>query len=57
MTRKDYKMIAKAIVETFNETDMSADARLNLAWKLALEFALDNPNFDKQKFFEACSTD
>ena len=50
-------MIANAIRETFNETDMSADARLNLAWKLALEFALDNPNFDKQKFFEACSTD
>ena len=54
MTRKDYKMIANAIRETFNETDMSFNARMELMYKLEVEFKIDNPNFDRHKFYDAC---
>jgi len=47
MTKKDYKLIAKAIANT--------DCKSALVDELCREFKVDNPNnFDAYKFRQAC---
>jgi len=51
MTRKHYKMVASAISETRGELLISKRVLVN---KLITAFELDNPNFDYERFEEAC---
>jgi hypothetical protein len=48
MHKKDYELIAKVIKEN------RYDIKLVFINALAQELKVDNPNFDKMKFFEAC---
>lgn len=59
MTRKDYELIAKAlktqieISRTYGETDGEL-AVANIAYDLADALVIENPRFDKNRFFVAC---
>lgn len=51
-TKKDYEAIAKVIREQSNEEgDINRD---NLVGELSDYFEEDNPNFDRDLFYEAC---
>jgi hypothetical protein len=50
MSKKDYKLIAQAIADTWCD----ANAQLAIAESLAESLASDNPNFNKSKFLIAC---
>jgi hypothetical protein len=50
MSKKDYKLIAQAIADTWCD----AEAQKLIAESLAESLASDNPNFDKSKFLTAC---
>ena len=51
MTRKDYKMIAEIIRFINDETERARVAKLAAALIIEKD---TNPNFDKQKFLDAC---
>ena len=55
MTRKDYQLIAQAIVRTKKEvtTDKEKEAIDRLADELACRFEGENPSFNRNKFLEA----
>lgn len=60
MTRKDYKMIARAIRLQYNIAKMAdEDAAMlrirKIAGDMAHMFDEDNPRFDGDKFMEACA--
>ena len=46
MTRKDYILIAKAIQESTDKTE--------IAYAIATVLAADNPRFDRARFLAAC---
>jgi hypothetical protein len=50
MTRKHFVALAKALAEIENPT-----ARRNAAEKVAVALALDNPRFDRARFFKAAN--
>ena len=53
MTKKDYKIIAKAISQArLNIPDLLNVP--NLITQLSREFLRDNPRFDQNRFEEAC---
>ena len=61
MTRKDYKLIAKAISEAVNtySTERLATANPNevltlVTANLSHSLGEDNPRFDKARFWSAC---
>lgn len=63
MSRKDYETIALAFKNEvrhgngYGLSDRAATVKLalcNVAADLAHEFALDNTNFDRQRFLTAC---
>lgn len=61
MTRKDYVLLAEAIngvqQNWRGEDDLARLVRgavYNVAERIALELAKDNPRFDYRKFMEAC---
>lgn len=55
MTKKDYKAIAKAISETYNESDAGGRETLRLLVSaLNPVFHDDNFRFDEGRFSEAC---
>ena len=56
MTRKDYKVIAKAITDAMDNT--AQDAEPAVIWGTLVEVMADalqqdNPRFDAQKFYNA----
>ena len=56
MTRKDYETVAACLERALNAPDSprhEAQVR-DIAQRLALEFELDNPRFDGERFFVAC---
>lgn len=56
MTRKDYETVAACLERALNAPDSprhEAQVR-DIAQRLALEFELDNPRFDENRFFKAC---
>ena len=59
MTKKDFIVIAKAIKEhrEFAYSSHSCTALGELVYNLANEFILINPNFDRNRFLEACGVD
>ncbi len=50
MTRKGYEMFAKYI----KEEEAPLNVMRRLAVELAAMFKIDNPRFDKHKFYKAC---
>lgn len=48
MTRKDFNLIAQAV------RNMDVGIRLHAAYKLADELINSNPNFDRNRFIDAC---
>jgi len=60
MTRKHYRAIAEFIRNNTSEIDDDIHShfmfvpRNSLVFELANLFAADNPNFDRQKFLDAC---
>lgn len=55
MTRKDYGTVAACLERALNAPDSprhEAQVR-DIAERLALEFLLDNPRFDEERFFAA----
>lgn len=59
MTRKDYVATAKIINRYFDVADYHDGLHANihdfLIKPFSDMFAKDNPNFDAEKFFEACT--
>ena len=55
MTRKDYVAIAKVISSTPSDTLYEDMIRADIAHRLADYMEQDNPNFNRNKFIEACS--
>ena len=53
MTRKDYVKFAELISVVSDTKTMAIDGG-TLVVKLAHLFEEDNPNFDRNKFFDAC---
>ena len=53
MTRKDYIKIAELISDIADTKTMAIEGG-TLVVKLATIFQEDNPNFNRDKFFEAC---
>lgn len=56
MTRKDYETVAACLERALNAPDSPPDneaAVRDIAERLALEFLLDNPRFDEERFFAA----
>ena len=53
MTRKDYIKFAEVISDIADTKTMAIDGG-TLVIKLATIFKEDNPNFNKDKFFDAC---
>lgn len=54
MTKKHYEMVAK-ILKRENTRVGGDDGMIeSIATLLAIEFKLDNPNFDRTKFLKAC---
>lgn len=60
MTKKDYEKIAQVFrsLDQFTnyatETYSARDAWIDLRNRIATEFAIDNPRFDRQRFYDAC---
>ncbi len=58
MTRKDYVLIAEAIKRANeNWEGFAPEAALaieGLAKSLSVQLVIDNPNFDRARFLEAC---
>lgn len=54
MTKKDYIKIADVIRQNFDGTDLTELVLPTLAMDLAVVFASDNPQFDQDRFLEAC---
>lgn len=58
MTRKDYVLIAEALSVTFPDAgrwdETTAEAFKDLTDRLATIFKMDNANFDRARFLEAC---
>ncbi len=52
MTRKDYKLIARAL-----NALQSRPTIVQVVEALSAELAAQNPKFDKEKFFSACTRD
>ena len=55
MTRKDYVAIAKVISSVPSDTPAEDETRAAIAHGLADYMEYDNPNFNRNKFIEACS--
>ena len=55
MTKKDYIAIADAIKTTMWEDKADPATLVALIARLATAFAQDNPRFDAQRFFAACT--
>lgn len=54
MTRKDYQLIAAAIAETAARAEGFGDEIMeDFAETIADELQRDNPNFDRQRFYNA----
>ena len=53
MTRKDYIKIAELISDIADTKTMAIEGG-TLVVKLATIFQEDNPNFNRDKFFDAC---
>ena len=51
MTKKDYAIIAKAIANTYDISDIG---RASVANEIARALAADNPRFDRNRFLTAC---
>lgn len=51
MSRKDYEKFAQMMRQTDDLTD---EQRTTMANRMATVFALDNPNFSRTRFIEAC---
>lgn len=55
MTKKDYRIIAKAINKEYEYTHGDGVNNLdNVIMNLAFSFAKQNPRFDEQNFIDAC---
>lgn len=54
MTKKHFKAIAAIIDDVTHRPDMWCDSRV-LANCLADYFEVENPNFDREKWNEACN--
>ena len=54
MTRKDYRMIAKAISNSTLQLMNTHILKSELVCKLCDELKLDNDRFDRDKFIDAC---
>ena len=57
-TRQTYEMVAQCIRDVYNITPVdgvSNSVARAIADKLAVRFHLDNPNFDRDRFIEACT--
>lgn len=52
MTRKDYEMVAKAIMEWHVSENAECLPLLN---RLTAAFEKDNPRFDRERFVRACT--
>lgn len=66
MTKKDYELIADAILKTKehyhkNRKEISIEVMNDILFQLELILGdylyLDNPNFNSKKFIEACTYD
>lgn len=73
MTRKDYQLIANTIAQFNRDLAKDANGALTdtaraiisgeriasqtIAHRLSYEMRLDNPNFDRKRFIEACHLD
>lgn len=53
MTRKDYELIAKAVVKLREAGLYSGDCKM-VAEQLADSLITTNPRFDRDKFLQAC---
>lgn len=55
MTRKDYQVTARILY--LSKNDMPHGTYLDLVYNFADWFAEDNPNFNENKFVNACGLD
>lgn len=52
MSKKDYILIAKALIDTYNASDTSKEGMFYLLLsRLSFDFRRDNKNFDNTKFY------
>ena len=60
MTKKDYELIAQAISVEYQETnpdtnnDIEAQTIVTVTNRIADYLSMENPRFDRNKFFKAC---
>lgn len=54
MTRKDYKLIAKAFNDMSKVVRLEDTVALQIIEMLADDLQADNPRFDRARFLEAC---
>ena len=54
MTKKDYVLIANCINLTMLDNRNDKNTLHRIANELAIRLILDNPLFNKDKFYEAC---
>ena len=57
MTRKDYIATAEILKEHFDNRPIEIADYLDLVYSFADWFAEDNPNFNENKFVNACGLD
>ena len=54
MTKKDYVLIASAILPLFGEQRLDKETIVTIVERLANKLAIDNPKFNAKKFALAC---
>lgn len=55
MTKKHFEAIARVLnAEQSDKTGEARDALRDVAIRLAAQFNMDNPRFDRDKFLTAC---
>lgn len=54
MTKKDYIVIARMLLEATRDSEESRRTIYDMANRFAVEAVLDNPRFSRDRFFAAC---
>lgn len=57
LSRKDYEMIAKAILQELQINGMARHTLAAIAERMAVYLQADNPRFDRKRFLTACGFD